>query len=45
MHISDPDRRRWIQERLERELPHTDSERVLERLIASDDAPVHLNVR
>jgi 2-oxoglutarate dehydrogenase E1 component len=36
MHIPEPDRRSWIQERLEREPPHVDSERVLERLIASE---------
>jgi 2-oxoglutarate dehydrogenase E1 component len=36
MHIRDPDRRRWIQEHLEREPPDAHSERVVERLIASE---------
>ena len=36
MHIPEPERRRWIQERLERELPDVHSERVLERLIAAE---------
>jgi 2-oxoglutarate dehydrogenase E1 component len=36
MHIQEPERRRWIQERLERDLPAVDSERVLERLIAPE---------
>ena len=36
MHIPDPGRRRWIQERLEREPPTSDAERVLARLIASE---------
>jgi 2-oxoglutarate dehydrogenase E1 component len=36
MHIPDADRRRWIQDRIEREPAHADSERVLERLIASE---------
>ena len=36
MHIPDPDKRRWIEERIEQEPPHVDSERVLARLIASE---------
>ncbi len=36
MHIPDPARRLWIQERLEREPPPADSERVLARLVASE---------
>ncbi len=36
MHIPDPARRRWMQERLERDPPHGDSERVLARLVASE---------
>jgi 2-oxoglutarate dehydrogenase E1 component len=36
MHIPDPDKRRWIKERIEQEPPRVDSERVLARLIASE---------
>jgi 2-oxoglutarate dehydrogenase E1 component len=36
MHITDPDKRRWMQERLERGSPHVDSGRVLERLVSSE---------
>jgi len=36
MHIPDPGRRLWIQERLEREPPPADAERVLARLVASE---------
>ena len=36
MHITDPERRHWMHERLERELVDVDSQRILERLIASE---------
>jgi 2-oxoglutarate dehydrogenase E1 component len=36
MHIPDPHRRRWIQEKLEAEPPAFDTARVLERLISSE---------
>src|SRR5690242_9381197 len=36
MHIPDPDKRRWIQEQLEREPPQVDSRQILERLISSE---------
>src|SRR6478609_2487629 len=36
MHIADPERRRWIQERLEGPQPEVDQERVLDQLIRSD---------
>ena len=36
MHIPDPNRRRWIQEKLEAEPPAFDTARVLERLISSE---------
>jgi 2-oxoglutarate dehydrogenase E1 component len=36
MHISDPDRRRWIQERLESVEPDVDQEHILEQLIRAD---------
>jgi 2-oxoglutarate dehydrogenase E1 component len=36
MHITDPDKRRWMQERLERGSSHVDSGRVLERLVSSE---------
>src|SRR6202795_3425389 len=36
MHITDPERRRWIQERLEGPQPDVDQERVLDQLIRAD---------
>src|SRR5713101_264450 len=36
MHITDPERRRWIQERLEGPQPAVDQERVLDQLIRAD---------
>src|SRR5580765_4611014 len=36
MHITDPERRRWIQERLEGTQPAVDQERVLDQLIRAD---------
>jgi 2-oxoglutarate dehydrogenase E1 component len=36
MHIPDPDRRRWVQERIERPTPAIDAPAVLERLVRAD---------
>ena len=36
MHITDPERRRWIQERMEGPQPAVDQERVLDQLIRAD---------
>ena len=36
MHITDPERRRWIQERLEGPQPAVDQEHVLDQLIRAD---------
>jgi 2-oxoglutarate dehydrogenase E1 component len=36
MHIPDPNKRRWIEERIEQEPPHVDADRVLARLTASE---------
>jgi 2-oxoglutarate dehydrogenase E1 component len=36
MHIADPERRRWVQERMEREPPPVDADRILEELLAAD---------
>ena len=36
MHITDPERRRWIQERMEGPQPEVDQERVLDQLIRAD---------
>jgi 2-oxoglutarate dehydrogenase E1 component len=36
MHIADPERRRWIQERMEGEQPGVDQQRVLDLLIRAD---------
>jgi len=36
MHIADPERRRWIQEKLEGEQPAIDQQQVLEQLIRAD---------
>jgi 2-oxoglutarate dehydrogenase E1 component len=36
MHIPDPDKRRWIQERLEAESPQVDAQAVLERLVSAE---------
>ncbi|HYL46341.1 MAG TPA: 2-oxoglutarate dehydrogenase E1 component [Candidatus Limnocylindrales bacterium] len=36
MHLQDPERRRWIAERLEAEPPAVDRKRILERLIRAD---------
>ena len=36
MHIPDPEKRRWIQERVETEAPAVDQKRILERLVQAD---------
>jgi len=36
MHIPDPDRRRWVQERMERPTPPLDAPRVLDRLLRAE---------
>ncbi|MEM7480446.1 MAG: 2-oxoglutarate dehydrogenase E1 component [Acidobacteriota bacterium] len=36
MHIPDPKRRHWIQERMESEAPEVDSERILDRLMRAE---------
>jgi 2-oxoglutarate dehydrogenase E1 component len=36
MHIPDPARRRWVQERMEQPIPPIDAEAVLERLVRAD---------
>src|SRR5207247_9758035 len=36
MHIADPERRRWIQERMEGPQPAVDQERILDQLIRAD---------
>ena len=36
MHIPCPERRRWVQERMESDLPESDRSRILERLIRAD---------
>jgi len=36
MHIADPEKRQWLQERMEAEAPRVDQQRVLERLVQAD---------
>ncbi|HVP43282.1 MAG TPA: 2-oxoglutarate dehydrogenase E1 component [Terriglobales bacterium] len=36
MHIPDPERRRWVQERMEAEAPQPDQERILDQLIRAE---------
>ncbi|MFB3917842.1 MAG: 2-oxoglutarate dehydrogenase E1 component [Terriglobales bacterium] len=36
MHIPDPEKRRWIQERIEAKPPDADQQRILERLVQAD---------
>ncbi len=36
MHIADPERRRWVQERMEAEAPAPDQERILDQLIRAE---------